>query len=146
MNRLPRYIPYAVVAVLFGAAGALVGHVLIPQAPPSESELHTVLHQQLSLDSDQQHRVEAIEREFAGRRQALENRLRADNAHLARAIQAEHGYGPQVAAAVDASHQAMGELQKATLEHVFAMRSVLRPDQATRYDAAVENALTQPRH
>ena len=38
----------------------------------------------------------------------------------------------------------MGELQKATLSHVFAMRAVLRPDQAARFDAAVAEALTRP--
>jgi hypothetical protein len=39
---------------------------------------------------------------------------------------------------------AMGELQKATLRHVFAMRAVLRPDQAARFDAAISKALTRP--
>ena len=33
-------------------------------------------------------------------------------------------------------------MQKATLEHVFAMRSILRPDQTARFDAAVVKALT----
>jgi hypothetical protein len=37
---------------------------------------------------------------------------------------------------------AMGELQKVTLEHIFAMRGVLRPDQAERLDASVVKALT----
>src|SRR3546814_2746530 len=54
-----------------------------------------------------------------------------------RAIQAEHGYGPAVGAAIDRSHQAMGELQKETLEHVFAMRAVLKPEQAAKFDATV---------
>ena len=62
----------------------------------------------------------------------------------AAAIAAEHGYGPRVAQAVDRSHQAMGELQKETLKHIFAMRGVLRPDQAALFDAAVVKALTQP--
>jgi len=38
----------------------------------------------------------------------------------------------------------MGELQKATLQHVFAMRAVLRPDQTARFDKAVVQALTSP--
>ena len=60
----------------------------------------------------------------------------------AEAIEAEHGYGPQVATAVDRSHQAMGALQKETLEHIFAMRAVLRPDQTDKFDDAVVKALT----
>ena len=61
---------------------------------------------------------------------------------LAEAIEAEHSYGPKVAAAVDRSHEAMGRLQKETLSHIFAMRQLLRPDQAARFDAAVTKALT----
>ena len=60
----------------------------------------------------------------------------------AEAIEAEHGNGPRVAAAVDQSHAAMGELQKATLAHIFAMRQLLRPDQTSQFDDAVVKALT----
>lgn len=128
----------------FGAAigGVLIGRTWIAPPAPVESELHQVLHEDLRLDSGQEQRIEAIERQYALRRQALELELRSDNAKLASAIEAEHGYGPQVAGAVDASHKAMGEMQKVTLEHIFAMRSVLRPDQAARFDAAVVKALT----
>jgi hypothetical protein len=69
--------------------------------------------------------------------------LRADNARLAAAIEAEHGNGPRVAAAVDQSHAAMGELQKATLSHIFAMRQLLKPNQTTQFDQAVVKALTE---
>lgn len=132
----------------FGAAvgGVLIGRTWIVPATPVESELHQLLHEDLKLAPDQQHKIEAIEQQYALRRQALELELRSDNARLASAIEAEHGYGPQVAAAVDASHKAMGELQKVTLEHIFAMRSVLRPDQATRFDASVIKALTAKQH
>ncbi len=54
----------------------------------------------------------------------------------------EHGIGPGVTAAVDASHRAMGALQKETLAHIFAMRAVLRPDQQAVSDRAVVHALT----
>jgi hypothetical protein len=83
-----------------------------------------------------------LEQRFAIRRRALELELRAANARLAGAIQAEHGNGPQVAAAVDASHAVMGELQKETLAHTFAMRQILRPDQVGKFDQAVVKALT----
>jgi hypothetical protein len=128
----------------FGAAigGALIGRTWIAPPAPAEFELHEVLHHDLQLDAPQAARIAEIERQYALRRQALELELRADNAGLASAIEAEHGYGPQVSSAVDDSHKAMGELQKVTLEHIFAMRSVLRPDQAARFDAAVVKALT----
>jgi hypothetical protein len=37
----------------------------------------------------------------------------------------------------------MGALQKETLSHIFAMRQLLRPDQARKFDAAVTKALTE---
>ena len=83
-----------------------------------------------------------METQFATRRKALELELRADNARLAAAIEAEHGYGPRVTAEIDRSHRAMGELQKETLSHVFAMRAVLRPNQAQKFDRVVVEALT----
>lgn len=144
MNRRAPFILAMILA--FGAAigGAMIGRTFINPSRPVESELHQLLHEQLNLDHDQSEKIEVIEQRFALRRQALEAELRADNADLATAIEAEHGYGPRVATAVDKSHLAMGELQKATLEHVFAMRSVLRPDQAARFDAAIVKALTVP--
>lgn len=131
----------ALIAFLAGMAGVFAGRMLIPARAPT-SELHEVLHHQLKLDAGQEKRLEAIERQFAIRRRALELELRAANARLADAIQAEHGNGPRVAAAVDGSHVAMGELQKATLAHIFAMRQILRPDQADTFDRAVVKALT----
>ena len=123
-------------------AGVIVGRAYVVPARPVENELHELLHRSLELDATQHKRLEAIEKGFAVRRQALELDLRASNARLADAIETEHGYGPKVAAAVDRSHQAMGQLQKETLEHIFAMRAVLRPDQAAKFDHAVVKALT----
>lgn len=146
MNRRAPFI--LAIALAFGAAigGAMIGRTFINPPHPVESTLHQVLHEQLHLDHDQSERIDAIEQRFALRKAALEAELRADNADLANAIETEHGFGPRVSAAVDKSHHAMGELQKATLEHVFAMRQVLRPDQAARFDAAIVKALTGPTH
>lgn len=136
------------ILIAFGAAlgGVLIGRTWIAPPPAFESELHRLLHEDLKLDPEQERQIKAIEDLFALRRQSLELELRSDNARLASAIEAEHGYGPQVAAAVDSSHKAMGELQKVTLEQIFAMRSVLRPDQAARFDATVVKALTEQQH
>jgi len=134
-------IAIAIVAFLAGLAGVFAGRMLMPVRPPT-SELHELLHHQLQLDATQKARIEMAEQQFAVRRHALELELRAANARLADAIQTEHGNGPQVAAAVDASHHAMGELQKATLTHIFAMRQILRRDQTDAFDRAVVKALT----
>lgn len=132
-----------VIACLIAAvAGVSIGRALFPAAHRPGAELHDVLHHKLKLDAAQEARLDALEARFAVQRRALELELRADNARLADAIQAEHGNGPRVAAAVDQSHAAMGELQKATLAQLFAMRQLLRPDQTAEFDRAVVRALT----
>ncbi|MEH3048664.1 periplasmic heavy metal sensor [Sphingomonas adhaesiva] len=139
-----RYLLVALVAFAAALAGVWVARTWLAPAPREESQIHAILHQRLTLDAGQERRIHLLEQGFAARRAALEAEMRADNARLAQAIAAEHGYGPQVAAAVDRSHMAMGQLQKETLKHVFAMRGVLRPDQAAQFDAAVGKALTEP--
>ncbi|WP_454885850.1 periplasmic heavy metal sensor [Sphingomonas oryzagri] len=127
------------VAAIFGV---FVGRALLPSRAQPGEELHDVLHHKLTLDANQEARLAVLEQRFAVKRRAFELELRADNARLAEAIEAEHGYGPQVATAVDQSHAVMGELQKATLAHIFAMRQLLRPNQTGQFDQAVVKALT----
>ena len=142
MSSTARLILCVVAAFLAAIGGVFAGRALLPAPEQPGAELHEVLHHRLALDVDQERRLEALERRFAVRRRALEGELRAENARLARAIEAEQGNGPGVAAAVDRSHATMGELQKATLAHIFAMRQLLRPDQTTEFDRAVVKALT----
>ncbi len=133
----------AVLAFVAGMSGVLAGRALFTPAARPTSDFHEFVHQGLNLDSVQKAALEQLEQRFATRKRALELELRSDNARLAEAIQVEHGNGPQVAAAVDRSHAVMGELQKETIAHIFAMRQILRPDQAGRFDAAVVRALTE---
>lgn len=132
----------AIVVFLAALAGVLIGRSISDQRPQQPNALHDLLHDELNLDAGQLAQIEEVERRFAIRRRELELELRADNARLAAAIEAEHGYGPRVTAEIDRSHRAMGELQKETMSHIFAMRAVLRPDQAQKFDRAVVKALT----
>ena len=54
----------------------------------------------------------------------------------------EHEYGPKVASAIEDVHERMGDLQKATIAHVFEMRTLLTPDQQRAFDRHVSDALT----
>ena len=143
MSSRARLILCVIAAFVAAIGGVFVGRALLPGPSQPGAELHDVLHHQLALDANQEARLKELEQRFAVQRRALELELRADNARLAEAIQAEHGNGPRVAAAVDRSHAAMGELQKATLGHVFAMRALLRDDQAVIFDEAVTKALVE---
>jgi hypothetical protein len=127
---------------LAAVGGVFVGRAILPNPTQPGAELHEVLHHRLALDQNQQAQLQLLEQRFAVQRKALELELRADNARLADAIEQEHGNGPRVTAAVDRSHAVMGELQKGTLAHIFAMRQILRPNQTAAYDQAVVKALT----
>jgi len=134
----------AAVAFVAAVGGVFAARALVTRLAPPETELHAILHEKLDLDAAQRAQIATLEQQFAARKQALEQEMRADNARLAQAITAEHGYGPGVQAAVDRSHHVMGELQKETLQHVFRVRGVLRPEQARLFDAAAVKALTAP--
>lgn len=132
-----------VIAFLAALIGVFVGRELLHHRQLPKSDVHSFIHEQLELDTDQKARLSVLESQFSIRRTAIEMEMRADNALLAEAIEAEHGAGPRVDAAIDRSHEAMGRLQKETLAHVFAMRQLLRPDQAKKFDQAVVKALTE---
>ncbi|WP_447765502.1 periplasmic heavy metal sensor [Sphingopyxis panaciterrae] len=130
------------IAFVAALAGVFMGRLLVDAPRQSETELHALLHRELTLSREQEKRLRAIEARFSGRREALELEMRASNIRLARAIEAEHGYGPRVTKAIDETHEVMGELQKETLRHLFAMRSVLDAEQASMFDKVVVKALT----
>lgn len=141
MNR--RNILFALVAFLAALAGVLVGRAAFPAQAEIVVDLHAVLHEDMGLSADQERQLSIIEDRFAVRRRQLEAELRADNRRLAAAMQAEHRSGPEVNAAIDASHVTMGRLQKETVAHVFAMRALLRRDQTSFFDEAVTRALVE---
>ena len=133
-----------VVALVFLAAlaGVLLGSRLTSHGDHHGTEIHALLHKQIALDAAQEAQLDALEARFTVVRARLDAQMRVDNARLADAMEREHGYGPGVAAAVEQSHRTMIALQKATLTHVFAMRALLRPDQAATFDRVVVRALT----
>lgn len=137
-----RLLLIAVVAFVSAITGVFLGRYVSDQPRANETELHAVLHKKLKLSAQQDAKIVIIEDRFAVRRKALELEMRAANARLAEAIEDEHGYGPRVTAAIDHSHMVMGALQKETLEHLFAMRAVLGPEQAKMFDSSVVKSLT----
>jgi len=133
----------ALVALIAGFCGVWLGLRMFD--PPERPGLHAVVHERLDLRPEQKRKIDELESAFATRKQALELEMRAANADLANAIRAEHGYGPQVTRAVERFHGAMGRLQSETIQHVFAMRATLDPDQQRVFDDTVVSALTDDR-
>jgi Spy/CpxP family protein refolding chaperone len=132
-----------VLSLVLAGLGAWGGATYVMHRLKPATPLHELVHEKLRLTADQQRRIEGLEREHTARQQALQAEMRAANADLARAIEGQHAYTPQVQAAVDRFHHAMGELQKETILHVLAMRAVLTPAQAAQFDAMVARSLTE---
>lgn len=141
---LARSMVLTLVLSMIGASlGAWGGAEYVKRQMQRPTPLHEMVHQKLHLSADQERQISGFERQHAARREALEAEMRAANAELAQAFQAQHAYTPQVQAAIDRFHHAMGALQKETIVHVLAMRSVLTPQQATLFDETVVQSLTQ---
>lgn len=138
-----RHLLTLVIAFVAALAGVAIGCRLLMPATPPASDIHMLIHRDIRLDPAQAVALDRLEAQFAVTRAALDARLRGDNARLAAAIAVEHRDGPRVSQAIDAVHHSMGDLQKATLAHVFAMRRVLRPDQAATFDRLVAARLTE---
>ena len=132
-----------VLSLVLAGLGAWGGATWVMHRLQPPTPLHELVHEKLHLTADQQRRIEGLEREHAQRQAALQAEMRAANADLARAIAANHAYTPQVQAAIDRFHHAMGDLQKETILHVLAMRAVLTPQQAAQFDATVAKSLTE---
>ena len=132
-----------VLSVIGAAVGGWGGVEYVMHRATAAPSLHDVVHEKLHLTSEQKGRIAGLERDHATRRHAFEAEMRAANADLAQAFQEQHAYSPQVQAAIDRFHHAMGGLQKETIVHVLAMRSVLTPGQTAQFDQTVVKSLTE---
>lgn len=125
-------------AAVGGWFGVQYGMAEARRSPPG---VDAVLHQQLDLTRQQKQHIERMEAAFALRRQALQAQMRDADRQLARAFVIEHRYGPAAQQAIEQFHAAMKVLQEETIVHISAMRAVLTPAQARRYDPIVLRVL-----
>ena len=121
-----------------GWFGVRYGMAEVRHSPPS---LDAVIHEQLDLTSEQKRRIERLEATFAARRQELQGQMRDADRELARALVTEHRYGTAAQQAIERFHAAMKVLQEETIVHILAMRAVLTPAQAQRFDQTVSRVL-----
>jgi len=137
--------------ILFLAATAAVAalacyvtlHFTQHRVTPDEVTSHEWLHQELKLTDEQLKALEPIEHTFGARQRQLADSLRDATRQLARVMAEEKAYTPRVSAAVEHMHHWMGDLQKTSIEHVFAMRAVLSPAQGDRLLELAQQALEQ---
>ncbi|MDP3073795.1 MAG: periplasmic heavy metal sensor [Opitutaceae bacterium] len=102
---------------------------------------HEWLHSELKITPAQHAALEPIEAKFAEQNRVLRERLRAANHELGGAIRKGRSDSPEITAAVGKIHVHMRELQKASIDHIFEMRSVLTPEQGDKLLQLAEKGL-----
>jgi len=107
----------------------------------ASTDLDVVLHRDLGLSSGQERKIEELESGFGKDRRALQAEMHVANRDLARVIVEEHVYGPNARRAIERFHAAMVALQEKTVRHILAMRAVLNPSQAKRFDETIKRSL-----
>lgn len=109
----------------------------------SATEAHDWIHKQLQLTPEQEEKLKPIEKKWAEQKKHLTELMRLTNMELAQNILEDKTYSTKVATAVEKIHAAQGELQKATLQHVFEMKKVLTSEQYQKLLNLTANALYQ---
>lgn len=142
MKRFYRDLSLTIIVAIF-AFGAcwMLGHSFIGYQEDS-IDPHQWLHEQLDLTVEQDEQLIPIEKKFTSKKHALEELIYEADFELALAIKEDGHYSMRVKEAVDKIHIAQGELQKATLEHLFELHSVLTPEQQNKLNDLTTQTLT----
>lgn len=113
--------------------------------PSGEGQVnvHAWMHNQINITAEQDRALTQIEQKFAERQRQLQADIHAGNVELANAILEDGKFSERVSAAVERIHHAQGDLQKATIEHIFDMQTVLTPEQAEKLNKLASDALIQ---
>ncbi len=109
-------------------------------------DTHKRLHRELDITAEQDPAVELLEKKFAAQRAEIMARIEVANKELANAMRDARGPSLRVSEAVKQNHEVQAELQQAVLNHVFEMRSALRPDQYEKLINLTAAALDRGTH
>ena len=122
-------------ATIAALSSSVTAWVLSSQGQSAHQDYHAWIHEELSMTEEQERRLEPSERRYEESKRHLTEVIRLANQELGVAISEDQTNSPRVQAAVQRIHSAMGELQQATLMHIFEMKEVLEPEQ---YDHLIE--------
>ena len=145
-----RFLPMAglLLAVAAVAAGAcfLTMRFTKDRSQMSHTDAHLWIHSQLGLSAEQEKQLAQIEHRYDEQKKHFGELIRLANMELGQALLSDKGDSPRVKAAVAKIHEAQGQLQDATLRHVFEMKPILRAEQYEKLLNLTANALYQVNH
>ena len=147
MKRAPRGLIFlALVAVVACVACWLTAAYLNRSHHTAHGDSHAWIHTQLGITAEQEKALKPIEQRYSEQKKHYGEMLRIANAELGRAILEDRSDSERVKAVVARIQQAQGELQNATLQHIFAMKSVLTPAQYEKLRQSTADALSTGEH
>ncbi|NDG70961.1 MAG: periplasmic heavy metal sensor [Proteobacteria bacterium] len=132
---LPLVFALAAIAIISAASSFLTLRVVNRNSAQPAVDYHTWIHKKLEMTPEQERRSLISERRYEETKRHLDEVIRLANGELAENIFKDKSYSPQVEKSVAEIHTAMGQLQKATLEHIFELREVL---DAAQYERLLE--------
>ena len=122
------------------SANLAVAAVAMRQQTASSSEPH--LFSRVALDADQRARVSELRSQIMATRDEHARRIAALRKELASAIMQEPESHARVESILRGIVESQAGLQQAVVEHVIAMRNVLRPDQRPAFEQMVAEHMT----
>ncbi len=139
--RMRRLLLSTLTGAVLGVLMALLGVYLTHPTDERHTSLHEMLHETVPLDANERGILALKEEDFSQRRRDIESRIRVANGKLADAIAKDPQWTPEVESASQEVERAAGDLQRATLVHVFEMRAGLKPEHRAAYDQVLVEAL-----
>lgn len=144
MRRRWTSVAWAVLLVaISGAAGAWIGGHLLAPTRETHQAFHEELFRKVNLTAGQHAQMEELERRHAIEQKAAEERVRTANLMLVKVLKEEDSYTANTDAAIDHVHEALLDLQKTTIRHLYEMRGILDANQRKIFDRHVEAAFQQ---
>ena len=131
------------VVVVAGLSAFITVQLCEPELRGNHAAAHAWLHRELKLTSEQERALAPIETKFSEEHERLEAAILEARRTLARAMAEDKAHTPRVVAAVEAVHQRMGDMKRASIRHVFDMRTVLSPEQGDKLLVLAQKALEQ---
>lgn len=122
----------AAIAMISAASSFLTLRMVSRQQSHPAEDYHEWIHQKLNMTAEQERRSLTSERRYEETKRHLEEVIRLANSELAERILKDKSYSPSVEKSVAEIHSAVGQLQKATLEHIFELKEVLDAEQYGR--------------
>ena len=147
MKRAPRGLIFLALVALVACATCWVTAAYLNRSHHTDhGDAHAWIHMQLGITAEQEKAQEPIEQRYAEQKKHYGEMLRIANAELGKAILEDRSDSERVKAVVARIQQAQGELQNATLQHIFEMKSVLTSQQYEKLLQFTADALSTAEH